>query len=208
MVDRLPRNACTIAVNRDAKRLSMEPDVQHRILLEEISAVDERGDLLPVGKNDEQTVMQRHWPELEALLCDTDDVCLLAGLGGATGSWASPVIVHKLKTMSKRIVMVVVKPFDFERRRLRIADDAMNSFKTVDYLVVASNQQLMYGSNPDDSLDEAFTRMDKLIYEAWSLIEQGILETGHYRIVATGHQIDGAYHPLATAGFALNRISA
>jgi len=114
------------------------------------------------------------------------DDSLLVGLGGATGSWASQVMVRALNGMGKRISALVTEPFGFERKRMRIADDAQAAFQSVDYLVVGSNQHLIAGSKPGDSLDDAFTRMNKLMYEAWTLIEQGELEAGQYCVTASG----------------------
>jgi len=208
MAERLPEGSRTIGINRDAERLGRPSNIRHHVLLDELSAIDEQGDLLPAGKTAVQTVMQSHLQELKPMLHDTDSVCILAGLGGATGSWASQVIVDALRRMEKRVVIIVVEPFGFERRRVQVASRAREASKTAEYLLTCSNQDLMGWSKPNTSMDDAFARMNKLIYEAWSLMEQGKVEAGQYRIAASGDNMPEKHGSLAAEGFELLRIPA
>jgi len=208
MAERLPEGSFTIGVNRDAERLGRPSNIQHQVLLDELSAVDEQGDLLPVESEAVQTAMQRHWPELSSILHDKERVCLLAGLGGATGSWASQVIVDALRRMEKRVAVIVVEPFGFERRRVQMASRAREAFKTAEYLLTCSNQDLMGWSKPNTSMDDAFAWMNRLIDEAWSLMEQGKVDAGQYCIVTSGDNMSGSHASLATEGFELLRIPA
>lgn len=189
MAERLPECSCTIGVNRDAARMSEPSKIRHRILLDELSATDEKDDLLPAEKAEVQTVMQSHWQELKSMLHDIGTVCILAGLGGATGSWASQGIIQGLQKMGKRTVMVAVEPFGFERQRIRIAKQAQEGFTSVDYLITCSNQQLMDWLKSSTSMDEAFATMNALIGEAWKQIAQGKLEAGQYRVAASGDDL-------------------
>lgn len=205
MAERLPEGSFTVGINRDAERLGRPSNIQHRVLLDELSAVDEQGDLLSVGTEDVQTAMQRHWPELKLILHDKERVCLLVGLGGATGSWASQVMLEALKRMGKRVAVIIVEPFDVEKQRVQVVSRAREAFKPVEYLLICSNQDLMGWSKPNTSMDDAFAQMNKLIYEAWSLMEQGKVEAGQYCIVAPGDNMPGPHASLATEGFELLR---
>lgn len=208
IADKKPNCTLTIAVNREAERLSKEGGIYHRILLDGLSAKDESRELKTPVEAEVQEAIQDHWLEIESSLRDIDSVWLLAGLGGATGSWASLALLRELKKAGKRVSMVATAPFDCERRRMRIARKAQENLRSADYLLIAPNQQLMAWSNSCDSMGDAFAIMNQLIFEAWMLIEKGVLALGHYRIAATGAHVNAKCHELPTTGFGLIRIQA
>ena len=55
--------------------------------------------------------------EIREILKDTDMVFLTCGLGGGTGSGASPVIAEIAREMGALTIAVVTKPFGFEDRK-------------------------------------------------------------------------------------------
>lgn len=57
--------------------------------------------------------------DLRATLEDTDMVFITAGMGGGTGTGASPVVAQVAKDMGILTVAVVTKPFPFEGKRKR-----------------------------------------------------------------------------------------
>ncbi len=72
-------------------------------------------------------------------------VFLTCGMGGGTGTGASPIIAHLAKEVGALTVGVVTKPFAFEgTRRMVIADDGVETLREeVDTLIVIPNQRLM-----------------------------------------------------------------
>lgn len=57
-------------------------------------------------------------------------VFITAGMGGGTGTGASPVIAKMAKEMGILTVAVVTKPFDFERKkRMNFALEAYREVK-------------------------------------------------------------------------------
>ena len=68
--------------------------------------------------------------KIKELLIDSDMVFVTAGMGGGTGSGASPVIAGLAKETGALTVGVVTRPFSFEgTRRSVIADEAIEKLK-------------------------------------------------------------------------------
>src|SRR3989339_1308742 len=66
--------------------------------------------------------------KIKDLLIDSDMVFITAGMGGGTGTGASPVIAKLAKEAGALTVGVVTKPFAFEgTRRSRIADQGITA---------------------------------------------------------------------------------
>ena len=83
--------------------------------------------------------------KIKELLVDSDMVFLTAGMGGGTGTGASPIIAKLAKETGALTVGVVTKPFAFEgTRRMVVAEDGIEKFREeVDTLIVIPNQRLM-----------------------------------------------------------------
>ena len=68
------------------------------------------------------------WPV--ALLSKYDMIYIVAGMGGGTGSGASPVIANIAKEANIRSIAVVTRPFFFEgRRRRRTAEEGIEELQ-------------------------------------------------------------------------------
>ena len=76
---------------------------------------------------------------------DADIVFIAAGMGGGTGTGASPVIAEYARKAGALTVGVVTRPFLFEgKQRMTRADDGINELKaSVDALIVISNDDLL-----------------------------------------------------------------
>lgn len=94
--------------------------------------------------------------KIKDLLFDSDMVFITAGMGGGTGTGASPVIAEIAKETGALTVAVVTKPFSFEGiRRMHSAEEGIESLKEkVDTLIVIPNQRLM------DVVDKKMTLLD------------------------------------------------
>ena len=94
--------------------------------------------------------------KLKDLLYDSDMVFITAGMGGGTGTGASPVIAEIAKESGALTVAVVTKPFSFEGvRRMQSAEEGIDGLKdNVDTLIVIPNQRLM------DVIDKKMTLLD------------------------------------------------
>ncbi len=103
-----------------------------------------------------RTAAEESYEKLKDLLFDTDMVFITAGMGGGTGTGASPIIAEIAKEAGALTVAVVTKPFTFEGvRRMRAAEEGIaNLSGSVDTLIVIPNQRLM------DVIDKKMTLLD------------------------------------------------
>lgn len=107
--------------------------------------------------------------KIKEILADTDMVFLTAGMGGGTGTGATPVIAQIAKEVGALTIAVVTKPFLFEgTRRMVAAEEGIENLKgKVDALIVIPNQRLMDTIDRKITLVEAFKTVD-------SVLEQGV----------------------------------
>ena len=109
-----------------------------------------------------------------------DMVFIAAGLGGGTGTGASPIIAQAAKELGILTVAVVTKPFDFEGpRRAQIADEGLKKLKdVVDTYIVIHNQRLATIAGKKFTFAEAFKLVDDILYKAVKGITDIILLPG------------------------------
>jgi cell division protein FtsZ len=96
-------------------------------------------------------------------------VFIVAGMGGGTGTGAAPIIAEIAHEMGILTIAVVTKPFDFEGKRLKIAELGIAELqKHVDSLIVISNDRLTDVLGDDVSMEEAFKGSDDALGKAVS----------------------------------------
>ncbi|WP_373436387.1 cell division protein FtsZ [Metamycoplasma equirhinis] len=95
--------------------------------------------------------------EIKSKIKGADLVIITAGMGGGTGTGASPVIAKIAKECGALVVAIVTTPFSFEgTHRAKIAESGIEEIKKyVDSYIVVSNNKLLlqYG---DISFNDAF----------------------------------------------------
>ncbi len=103
--------------------------------------------------------------KIKDLLFDSDMVFITAGMGGGTGTGASPVIAEIAKETGALTVAVVTKPFVFEGiRRMQTAEEGIDALKdNVDTLIVIPNQRLMDVVDKKMTLIDAFHLADNVL---------------------------------------------
>ena len=106
--------------------------------------------------------------KIKELLVDSDMVFITCGMGGGTGTGASPAVAKLAKEVGALTVGVVTKPFAFEgTRRAVIADDGIENLREeVDTLIVIPNQRLMDVIDRKMTLLEAFKVADSVLGQA------------------------------------------
>ncbi|MDC0126931.1 cell division protein FtsZ [Methylophilaceae bacterium] len=96
-----------------------------------------------------------------------DMLFLAAGMGGGTGTGATPVIAQIAKELGILTVAVVTKPFNFEGRRVQVANDGIEELVThVDSLITIPNEKLMGVLGPDVTFVDAFGAANDVLYSA------------------------------------------
>lgn len=118
--------------------------------------------------------------EIRAALEGADMVFIAAGMGGGTGTGASPVIASIAKETGTLVVAVVTRPFQFEgRRRLAHAAEGIERLKEqVDALIVIPNDRLLSISDRRTSLNDAFKLADNVLHQAVQGVTDLILRPG------------------------------
>ncbi len=92
-------------------------------------------------------------------------VFVAAGMGGGTGTGASPIIAREARSMDILTVGVVTKPFGFEgTRRMAAAEEGLSALEAmVDTLIVVPNQNLFLIADEKTTFAEAFRLADEVL---------------------------------------------
>src|SRR5690606_26951162 len=103
--------------------------------------------------------------KIKDLLFDSDMIFITAGMGGGTGTGASPVIAEIARESGALTVAVVTKPFAFEgTRRMQTAEEGILELRdAVDTLIVIPNQRLMDVVDKKMTLLDAFRLADNVL---------------------------------------------
>jgi len=117
-------------------------------------------------------------------LAGADMVFITAGMGGGTGTGASPIIAGIAKNLGALTVGIVEKPFAFEgKKRAQIALEGINEIKDkVDSLIVIPNQRLFEIVDRNISFMDAMKMVDDILAQAVKSISQLITQTGHINV--------------------------
>jgi cell division protein FtsZ len=109
-----------------------------------------------------------------------DMVFLTAGMGGGTGTGASPVVARESRESDALTVAVVTKPFEFEgEKRMRRALDGIEKLKKeVDTLIIIPNERLKALGSKNTTFKELIVRADEVLLHAVKGISDLIMSTG------------------------------
>lgn len=106
--------------------------------------------------------------EVQEALKGSDMVFVACGLGGGTGSGASPIVAQTAKDVGALTVAVVTKPFFFEgKQRSKIAETALEELrKEVDAIIVIPNDRLLNNISKETTAKNAFEMCDDVLKQA------------------------------------------
>lgn len=120
---------------------------------------------------------------MHALSGNTKMVFITTGMGGGTGTGATPVIAKACKDAGLLTIAVVTIPFKSEGKvRIRQAIDGVTELKDyVDSLLVINNEKLreIYGNQP---VSTAFAKADDILTTAVKGIAEIITVTGYINV--------------------------
>lgn len=165
-----------IAVNTD-KQVLVQSKATHKIQIGEKSTHGQ-------GAGGKPEVGARAAEESAEAISDalkgTDMVFVTTGMGGGTGTGATPVIAGIAKEMGCLTIGVVTKPFKFEgSRKMKEAMAGIEKLaKCVDSLIVIPNQKLLAGENKTTRLPEAFAKADEVLLQGVKSISELITVPG------------------------------
>jgi cell division protein FtsZ len=109
-----------------------------------------------------------------------DMVFVTCGMGGGTGTGASPVVAEIARELGALTIGVVTKPFTVEgHRRAEIAADGIARLKEhVDTLIVIPNDRLLQLGEDGLTLQEAFSLADTVLQQGVRGISEVIVVPG------------------------------
>lgn len=112
--------------------------------------------------------------DLEKMVSGADMIFITCGLGGGTGTGASPIIAEMAKKNGALTVAVVTRPFTFEgAQRKYIADQGLQDLADrVDTIITIPNDRLLQIVDRKTSLTDAFALVDEVLRQG----VQGISE--------------------------------
>jgi cell division protein FtsZ len=118
--------------------------------------------------------------EIRDHLAGAHMVFVTAGMGGGTGTGASPVVAKAARDLGILTVGVVTKPFHFEgQRRMRLAEAGIQELqKTVDTLIIIPNQNLFRVANEKTTFADAFAMADQVLYSGVACITDLMVKEG------------------------------
>jgi cell division protein FtsZ len=148
-------------INTDFKALSTSP-VQDKIL---IGTTLTRG--LSAGGDPElgRKAAEADADKIAEIVRGTDLIFLVAGLGGGTGSGATPVVAEIAAEAGATVIAFVTLPFTFEGgRRRKQAEEALAELRRVcDAVIPLANDMLLQESTEQTSVLDSFARADEWI---------------------------------------------
>jgi cell division protein FtsZ len=150
-----------ISINTDAQSLLLNQAATKLQIGEDLTKGLGSGGSPDIGKQ----AAEESYEKLKELIDGTDMLFLTAGMGGGTGTGATPIIAKAAKEVGTLTVAVVTKPFAFEgTRRMVAAEDGIEELKDkVDTLIVIPNQRILDVVDKKLSLLEAFKVADSVL---------------------------------------------
>lgn len=117
-------------------------------------------------------------------LADTDMLFVTAGMGGGTGTGATPIIAEVAKELGILTVAVVTMPFTFEgKRRNDIADEGLECLReSVDSIIVIPNDKLLENFGKNVKILEAFAAVNDILLNAVRGISDLITKPGEINV--------------------------
>ena len=111
---------------------------------------------------------------------NSDMVFITAGMGGGTGTGASPVAAKECKDSGALTVAVVTKPFEFEgEKRMKRAVEGIEELKKeVDSLIIIPNERLKALGDKSTSFKDLIARADEVLLQAVKGISELIISNG------------------------------
>ena len=125
-----------------------------------------------------QAAAEESREEIKAVLQDADLVFITAGMGGGTGTGASPIVAMIARELGILTVGVVTKPFGFEgKHRMKNAEIGINNLsKFVDCNIVVPNQKLVEKTKGGTTMMEAFGIADDILRQGVQCITDLIVK--------------------------------
>jgi cell division protein FtsZ len=165
-----------VAINTDAQALSVNKAFVKVPIGQELTNGLGAGANPDVGRKAAEESLEIIKSNLEG----SDMVFVTAGMGGGTGTGASPIIASVARELGALTVGVVTKPFGFEgSQRAKNAEEGIEALRSeVDALIIIPNQKLLEIADEAMSVIEAFKVSDSVLNQGVQGISDLIVMPG------------------------------
>ncbi len=165
-----------IAVNTDSQALSSSRAPIRMHLGEKTTRGLGAGGMPEVGAKAAEESAETLRQELRG----SDMVFVTCGMGGGTGTGATPVVARIAREENALTIGVVTRPFSFEgSKRSKSAEAGINALKEhVDTLIVVPNDRLLDADDKRLSLVDAFVKADEVLKQGIQGISELITVPG------------------------------
>jgi cell division protein FtsZ len=176
MIEEGLRGVDFIAVNTDAQALMLSQAPKRIRIGDKLTKGLGSGGDPEMGRK----AAEESSDDLYEALTGADMVFLTAGIGGGTGTGASPVIAKIARELGSLTIGVVTRPFSFEgARRRTVAEEGVECLKEqVDTLIAIPNDRLLQIVDKKASLREAFSVADDVLRQGIQGISELITVPG------------------------------
>jgi cell division protein FtsZ len=165
-----------VAINTDAQALNRADAATRLRIGEKLTRGLGAGGVPQIGARAAEESVDM----IQEVLDGADMVFIAAGMGGGTGSGASPVVARAARECGALTVGVVTRPFSFEGARRRLsADEGLTALKEqVHTLITIPNDRLLQVIDRKTSLETAFGVVDDVLRQGIQGISELITEPG------------------------------
>jgi cell division protein FtsZ len=180
MINEQIKGVSFVAINTDAQALmKSEADVRIRIGEKLTKGLGVGGD-----PNRGSRAADESRDEIYEVLRGCEMVFVCAGMGGGTGTGASPVVAEIAREVGALTIGVVTKPFAWEGSvRRRQAEEGIGDLREkVDTLICVPNDRLLDICEPDATIDAAFNKADDVLRQGISGIANVITTSGNINL--------------------------
>lgn len=169
-----------VAVNTDAQALQLSPAEL------KIRVGDKITKGLGVGGDPARGLRaaEESRDELLEAVRGSEMVFVCAGMGGGTGTGASPMVAEVAKESGALTIGVVTKPFGFEgSKRMRQAEEGIQRLQEkVDTLIVIPNDRLLETCDENSTVEDAFRTADDILLQGIQGISEIITLPGEINL--------------------------
>ncbi len=104
-----------------------------------------------------------HIDEIKETLSKYEKVFIISGLGGGTGTGATPAIIEAAQSQNIMTFAIAIKPFFFEGDRVEVAKKGYSEIRKVCPLSTAIENDMVVSKLSDMTMDEAFATVNSAI---------------------------------------------
>ena len=169
-----------IAINTDMQALRANKSENTLQIGEELTGGKGAGSIPEVGKKAAEESIE----DLRESLKDSDMIFITCGMGGGTGTGASPVIAKVAKDLGSLVVGIVTLPFAWEGpEKTKFAKDGIAELrKHIDALIIIPNDKLIDTNDRKITFIQAYSEVDDVLYRATSGIAEIIVNHGYVNV--------------------------